>query len=85
MQARTAVDEAAQQLQALPSVVATQAALAEGSGDVRGALQLIAAALQSKGVSPGASKFTIARGQAAGVHWLLQRQAGLQLQVCIQN
>lgn len=64
-----------------PAAVATLASLAEAAGDVDGALDTVRAALQTQGIVPGTGKARIAPGQEHGAHWLLQRMAGLQLQV----
>ncbi|KAK9797740.1 hypothetical protein WJX73_003973 [Symbiochloris irregularis] len=77
--AAASFEQAAQELQRHPAVIATRAALAEATGNVQTALGVVTAALQQQGVEPGAKKVPRGVDQAA-VHWLLQRLAGLQLQ-----
>lgn len=80
MQAAASVEQALQDLQQHPAVIATRAALAEATGSIEAALGVVTAALRQQGMEPGAKKVPRGVDQDA-VHWLLQRLAGLQLQV----
>ena len=83
VQAAQALEQAVQGLQEHPAVVATRAALAEAAGDAQAALGVVTAALQQRGVDFNAKRVQAPRGaDMAAIHWLLQRLAGLQLQVC---
>lgn len=79
-QVASSVEQAAQDLQTHPAIIATRAVLAEATGSVDTALRIVTAALQQRGVEPGAKKVPRGADQDAA-HWLLQRLAGLQLQV----
>ena len=74
------MEHAARDLQTHPAVIATRAALAEATGSIDAALGVVTTALQQQGVDPGAKKVPRGADQDAA-HWLLQRLAGLQLQV----
>ena len=61
-------------------MVATQAALAEATGDVKRAMDIVTAAVKDNG-PPQRGKAAAAKAGQQGLHWLLQPLAALQLQV----